>query len=60
MKPFEEYLAGEAQLADDRMRAHYQRRLEKQRRKSDGNENFCLFLCMAAMIMNAIVLGMSL
>lgn len=60
MKPFEEYLAGEAQLADDRMRAHYQRRLEKQARESRGNENFCMFLCVAVMILSAAVLGTSL
>ena len=58
MKPFEEYITSEAQLAEDRLRAVYERKLDKQRQVCESNENLCLITCILALVCGSIFLGM--
>ena len=59
MKRFEDYLAGEAQLAEERTREHYRWHLEKRERETERDQNLCLFASIAALLLSAVMLGMS-
>ena len=56
-KPFEEYIASEAQLAENQLRAVYERKLDKQRRACERSETFCLFLCILELVCGSALLG---